>query len=95
VIDWLGAKIKDVESDGEVSATGLARAHGVLLISVPPDSQAAKAGLRNDDVILKVNSKPVAASDLPAAWLAAANMGRVKLTLWRDQRESELEVTIS
>jgi hypothetical protein len=95
VIDWLGAKIKDVESDGEVSATGLARAHGVLLISVPTDSQAAKAGLRNNDVILKLNSKTVTGSDLPAAWSAVANTGRVKLTLWRDQKECELEATIS
>jgi beta-galactosidase len=90
-IDWLGARIKDVETDGEVSATGLGRARGVLMISVPPDSEAAKAGLRNNDVILKVNSNPVAGSDLATAWSAAANKGQVQLTLWREQKEFELE----
>jgi hypothetical protein len=95
VIDWLGAQIKDVQTDGEASATGLAHAHGVLLIRVPPDSKAAKAGLRINDVILKVNSKSVIGSDLPAAWSAAANTGPVRLTIWRHQKECELEATSS
>jgi hypothetical protein len=90
LIKWLGAKVKDVETDGEVSAAGLARAQGVLLISVPPESKAARIGLRSNDVILKLNDKLVTASDLPAIWSAATSIGRVKLTLWREQKECEL-----
>jgi hypothetical protein len=92
VIDWLGARIKDVQTDGEVSATGLARAQGVLLISVPPDSDAAKAGLRSGDVILKINGKLVAGNDVPAAWAAVMKVGRAQFSLWREQKTCEIEV---
>ena len=60
---WLGAKIKSITTAAEVSAAGLPDKSGVLLLEVPPDSAAARAGLQRMDVILKFNDKPVHTQD--------------------------------
>ena len=40
---WLGATIKNLVGKAEMSAAGMGRETGVLLLEVPPDSAAAKA----------------------------------------------------
>lgn len=52
---WLGARVRSVVDEGEMSALGLAEVAGVLVLEVPRDSALAKAGLRKSDVILSVN----------------------------------------
>ncbi len=93
VMHWLGAEVKSVTTPGEVSAAGLARAQGLLFVRVPPESAAAKAGLRDNDVILGVNSVAVGGwEDFIAAWKAAANAGLVRLSVWREQKKCEVDV---
>src|SRR5699024_6584338 len=53
--EWLGAKIKNVETLGEQSAAGLDRMAGVLILQVDPNSSASKAGLQEGDVIIEIN----------------------------------------
>ncbi|OFX31368.1 MAG: hypothetical protein A2W90_06870 [Bacteroidetes bacterium GWF2_42_66] len=53
IYDWYGAKVKDVETLGEQSASGLSAISGVLLIDVPENSELVKFNLKTGDVILE------------------------------------------
>jgi membrane-associated protease RseP (regulator of RpoE activity) len=88
---WLEAEVKAVTTPGEVSATGLGRAEGILLVRVPPNSKAAKAGLRSNDVILSINGTALdEREDLEAVWRAVT--GHLHLTIWREQKTLPLEL---
>jgi S1-C subfamily serine protease len=56
---WLGAQIKSITTDGEVSAAGLSEKAGVLFLDVPRESPAAKAGFEKLDVILAAEGRPI------------------------------------
>ena len=59
------ARVRDIVGLGDQSAYGLPEPSGVLLVEVPARSQAARAGLRKDDVIVACNGKPIkSVSDL-------------------------------
>lgn len=58
--EWLGAVIKNVETLGEQSASGLPDKQGVLVVQVSPGSLAASGGLQAGDVIRQINGKAVA-----------------------------------
>ncbi|WP_018614514.1 right-handed parallel beta-helix repeat-containing protein [Segetibacter koreensis] len=58
--EWLGAIIKNVETPGEQSASGLPDKEGVLIVKVSRGSFAEKSGLEAGDVIREINGKPVA-----------------------------------
>jgi len=91
---WLGATVKDLQTAGEISAVGLGDRDGVLLVRVPADSRAAKAGLKENDVIREVNGQRV--SHLKAfaeVYKPSAAAGPVTLKLWRDQADAVLKVT--
>jgi hypothetical protein len=93
---WLGAEVKSVATPGEVSATGLGRTGGVFVVRVPPDSEAARAGLRSNDVIFRINSTQVMDwEEFDSAWRAAAGDGPVPLAIWREQKECEIDVRSS
>jgi len=90
---WMGATVKNIVGMGEVSASGLPGEIGVLLVEVPSASRAAIAGLRAGDVILKIDGKPtdsLAALQQITAALPAA--GPVRITIWRQQKEANVEV---
>jgi PDZ domain/Right handed beta helix region len=90
---WFGAEVKSVTTPGEVSATGLGRAEGVFVVRVPLDSEAARAGLRRNDVILRINSNAVADwKEFNAAWQAIAGTRPVQLAIWREQKKCDVEV---
>jgi hypothetical protein len=87
-VKWLGARVRNIADEGEMSAFGLPGVTGVLVLDVPPDSALARAGLRKNDVILSVNGEKTAdtaallrqAPALPAE--KALNLG-----VSRDQKE--------
>ncbi len=54
---WRGASLKNVTGPGEISASGLSGEAGVLVLSVPPQSQAAALGLHAGDVILRIGTR--------------------------------------
>jgi hypothetical protein len=86
---WLGAKIKNVVGLGEVSAAGLHGEVGVRLVAVPAGSAAARAGLKEGDVLLKCNGKP---TDDVSALLRAGAADGAQLDLWRDQAGVVIEL---
>ena len=53
-VEWLGATVKAVTTEEEMSAIGIGKLAGVYFLEVPPASTAAKAGLRRGDVIIRV-----------------------------------------
>lgn len=73
-LTWLGASVRNIADEGEMSAFGLPGVTGVLVLEVPADSALAKAGLQKNDVILSVNgarTADVASLLQPAGSLAA------------------------
>jgi len=93
VVEWLGAKIKNVVGRGEISAAGLAGEIGVRIEEVPSPSRAAQAGLKVNDVILKCGGKETATvDDLLRLWRSAAPDGKLKLEIWRGQKSEIVEV---
>jgi len=90
---WLGATIKPIENEDEMSALGLGDRDGVLVVEVPAGSKAARAGLRANDVIRAVGGRSV--KNLAAfsqVYRKAAKAGPVRLTVWRDQAEAVVTV---
>jgi hypothetical protein len=57
LVKWLGASVRNIRDEGEMSAFGLPGVTGVLVLEVPADSAVAKAGLRKNEVILSVNGE--------------------------------------
>ena len=74
-VSWMGATIKNLTGEAEKSAAGMGAETGVLLVEVPADSAAAKAGYSTGDVILQFGAAPVdTLSDLQH--LLKANVGK-------------------
>jgi hypothetical protein len=94
VVEWLGAKVKNVTTAGEQSAAGLPTIGGVLLLEVPADSRAAKAGLQKMDVILECEGKPIQSyADLQKGLSAVKFGSKVRLSVMRMQRVEPIEMT--
>ena len=86
------AQVRNIAGLGDRSAYGLPAESGVLLLRVPPDSLATKAGLQKDDVILACNNKPVkTVSDLAAIQNEAAG-GKLVVEVRRKQGPISIEV---
>ncbi|HQR69851.1 MAG TPA: DegQ family serine endoprotease [Burkholderiaceae bacterium] len=74
---------------------GLDRARGALVSRVEPNSPAAKAGLKEGDVIVEFNGKPIGKSnDLPAAVAQVSPGTKAPLKVWRNKSETTLDVTV-
>jgi hypothetical protein len=90
---WLGARIKNIESQGEMSAVGLGDRNGVLLAQVPRDSAASRAGLKENDVIRTVNGQQVRNLETFAGqYQKLAASGVLTLGLWRNQGDFSLKI---
>ena len=90
---WLGAKIKNIEDNNEMSAVGLGDRNGVLIVRVGAKSKAARAGLKPNDVIRAVNGRDVTnLKGLAEIYPKHARSGSVTLKVWRDQAEVSVKV---
>lgn len=90
---WIGLQGRPIDSAALRTHLQLADDVGVLVENVVPDSPAAKAGLRQYDVIVAVNGEPI--SDLTAVQQAVADGGKkaIDLKVIRLAKESNVEVT--
>ena len=58
-VEWLGAVVKNVATEEEMSAIGIGEVAGVLVLEAGPSSAAARAGLRRGDVIVRAGGSKV------------------------------------
>jgi Do/DeqQ family serine protease len=92
---FLGLLPQDVSPE-MAKEFGLHDATGALVGSVEPGKPAAQAGLKRGDVILKVNGQPIAsANDLRLRISQMAPGSSANLTIWRDNRDQEVKVTLA
>ncbi len=91
---YLGISVEDLLPE-LVLRLGLNSSQGALVIEVIPDSPAAHAGLKPNDIILTFNGEPVAnTTDLIERVRAQAVGSTNTIGLLRDQRPHSLEVTM-
>ncbi len=92
---WLGVQIQDV-TPAIAASLGLHGEHGALVAVVTPNSPAAKAGLKQGDVILSFDGKEVShLHDLPRLVAATAPDTSAKMKVWRNGQTTELQTTLA
>jgi serine protease Do len=91
---WLGVEIQGVTPD-IAESVGLDRPMGAIVTRVMPDGPARAAGLRQGDVILKVDGKAVnKVGDLTRGIAGLRPGSAATLTLKRDGAEQAAKVTL-
>jgi serine protease Do len=92
---YLGVAIKDLSPD-EARALKLLDTQGTRVIEVQPESPAARAGLRPDDVIVAIDGQPVADRFSLRTRTSLLPIGaRIPVRIYRDGEARSLEVTIA
>jgi serine protease Do len=91
---WLGVGIQDVDDD-MAKTLGLPAAKGAMITEVVKDSPAAKAGLRERDVILSYDGKKVSGANSLTNAVGLTPVGReVKLDVYRRGKHTTVSVKI-
>ena len=90
----LGVTIQDL-NQALAESFGLARPDGALVAQVAPRSAAAAAGLKAGDVITEVAGERIVQSGALSSRIGLSRPGeKVKLKVWRERAEREIEVTL-
>lgn len=87
---WLGAVVRNVQTEGDKSAAGLDSIRGVLVLQVKAGSEAAELGLREQDVIIGLGGPVADVRELVGRLGSRGDRKRVALVVWRDQSELTL-----
>jgi serine protease Do len=91
---WLGVGVSEVSAE-KVKSLKLPEERGALLGKIVPDSPAAKAGLKENDVVLEVNGQRIEGTEQFRRMIHEIPAGRTaNLTVWRDGRSQNLKVTV-
>jgi len=91
---WLGARISEVNA-GQVKELKLPAERGVVLGKIVPDSPAAKAGLKENDVVTEINGQRVEGTEQFRRMIREIPAGRMaRFTVWREGRAQSIEVTL-
>src|SRR5271157_3251814 len=91
---WLGVGVAEVTSE-KVKELRLPAERGALLGKIVPDSPAAKAGLKENDVVTEINGQRVEGSEQFRRMIREIPAGRTaQLSVWRDGRQQNIAVTL-
>ncbi len=91
---WLGVVITNLDTD-MAEAFGLKDAKGALVSDIVDDSPADKAGVKEGDVVLRLDNSVIETSDQLTMLVGSkAPNSKIKLTVWRDNDEKEITVTL-
>ncbi len=89
---WIGVACQDITPE-IASSLGLSTPRGALVTRVDPKSPAEKAGIKVGDLVLKAGGREVADAASFDYRIAVAGIGSsVALSVWRDGRESAINV---
>jgi hypothetical protein len=92
--DWRGAKLKKLMGLSEISATGMSKETGILIVSIDAKSPLLKAGLQSLDVILKVNGNVInTVKEFVYYYGAESWSQQVTLSIFRNQQSMEITLT--
>ena len=92
---WLGVGVSEVSAE-KVKSLKLPEERGALLGKIVPDSPAAKAGLKENDVVLEVNGQRIEGTEQFRRMIHEIPAGRTaNLTVWRDGRSQNIKVTVA
>jgi hypothetical protein len=92
--DFLGAKVKNLNTLGERSATGMATETGVLVLEVPKKS-ILYGKLQPNDVVLKFNDAPVKnMKDLMTIQMGLQLSQKATLEVFRNQASKKIEIAL-
>lgn len=91
---WLGVRIQSVTEE-IADAMGLKDTSGALVAGVIPGGPAEKAKLKDGDVILEFDGKPITQMRRLPRLVADTDVGKtVPLKVWRDGRELTMKVEV-
>lgn len=91
---WLGVESEEISSE-KAKELKLPAERGVLLERIVPDSPAAKAGLKDNDVITEINGQRVEGAAQFHRMIHEIPAGRsAQFTIWRDGRAQTIGVTL-
>lgn len=85
IFDFGGGQIKDLETQEEVSATGMHDKLGVLVLEPPVFGGFTDIGLQKGDVVLKINETSIRNVDDLNSKLKKEKVN--SFTVWRNQKE--------
>lgn len=92
-IDLMGARMKNLSTLGEQSATGMDAVRGVLVLSIAPGA-AASEFLKVNDVILALNGRKVnSLRELLEARLSVIGTN-TEILIFRNQRQLQLKIEL-
>jgi serine protease Do len=91
---WLGVETREVTADN-VKEFKLPGERGVVIGKVLDDSPAAKAGLKDNDVITEINGQRIEGAAQFRRMIREIPAGRsVQLTVWRDGHSQNITTTL-
>src|SRR5436309_8303567 len=91
---WLGVETHEVTAD-KAKALKLSAERGVVLGKIVPDSPAAKAGLKENDVVTEINGQRVEGAAQFRRMIHEIPAGRsIQLSVWRDGRTQTISATL-
>jgi serine protease Do len=91
---WLGVETHEVTAD-KAKELKLSAERGVVLGKIVPDSPAAKAGLKENDVVTEINGQRIEGAAQFRRMIHEIPAGRsIQLTVWRDGRTQPISATL-
>ena len=95
---WLGVRIRDLteqETEELTKRLGIREGYGVLIAQVMKDTPAEAAGLRDGDLVVAIDGRPIVETRALQRVVGAAPAGRVvALVVLRERDRQELRVQV-
>jgi S1-C subfamily serine protease len=96
---WLGVRIRDIseqEMESVAARHGVREGFGVVIVEVLEDTPAARAGMRNGDIVVALNDRPVTETRMLQRLIAAAGADQdVRVVVLRPEGRRPLAVRLS